>query len=561
MEYIIYGVLIYLAFVVVRWLVINIILPAGRVAAITALVAGTAIGAFVALKSYIKSIKENINPYNYYEDHSKDKQEFAKRRSYFFGPGFVQLKKTIADAWREIGSSIKKIYQIRGAISKKVNIPILKQVVSIFSWLFALFAYITVGVLGGAITFVLGTVHAAILLVVMSIIYILFSITWLIDRIYLQAHSIKGNCPNCNNRTVIPQFECPQCHSLHTKLTPGPYGIWHRQCTCGMRLPTTFLLGRSKLNAYCPHCGTAVAASDVQQFSISLIGGSASGKTYLLTAYFHELLRMLDSNQNMYYEIPQAYTDKFDDIEEWFGGARIEGTLRNQSSYMYSILMNSDALQVRQQYSVYDIAGEAFEDQNMSEMRTIYHFRDSNGLVIVIDPLNSAEVRDRAKESGADVSTYSQMDSTLVIQNFAAYLKTVVTSVGAGKMEHRPVAVVITKTDVPTIDETLSYEHMEEMFRANRNAFESFSAIRDAICEDFLASNGFADTLTAIKVNFSNVHFFPVSAVGHACNGRRFTPKHVMEPFNWILCETNAPLAELMQVTNPVISSTATQDS
>lgn len=554
MELIICAVLIYLAYLVIRWIIVNIILPVGRIATIAALVAGTAIGAFVAVKSYIKSIKDNINPYDYYEDWSKNKQEFAKRRSYFFGPGFLQLKKTIGDAWKGIGSSVEWVFRVRGTIGGTIDIPVIKQAAWIFSWLFALCALITIGVLGGAITCTLSAIHATILLLVMTIIYILFSVTWIIDRIYLQVHSIKSNCAHCHERAVIPQFECPECHNLHTKLVPGPYGIWHRRCTCGQRLPTTFLLGRSKLNAYCPHCGNALAASDVQQFSISLVGGSTSGKTYLLTAYFHELFKALDNNRNLYYEVPQTHVDMFDNLEDWFGGTKIEGTHRNRSSYMYSVLMNSDALQVRKQFSIYDIAGESFEDQTMTDMNTVYHFRDSNGLIIVIDPLTNTYVRDRAQEFGADVSEYARMDATLVIQNFVSYLKTVVTNVGAGKKDDRPVAVVITKTDLPTIDEALSYEHMEEMYRVNAADYENFSAIRDAICEDFLSSNGFDDTLAAIKVNFSNVHFFPVSAIGHESNGRKFTPRHVMEPFNWILCATDTPLAELMGVEDPIMS-------
>lgn len=561
MELIVYAVLIYLAYLIIRWLIVHIILPAGKIAAIVALVTGTAIGAFFAFKSYIKSIIANINPYDYYEDHSKNRQEFAKQRNYFFGPGFVQLGKTVADAWKGIAEAIKWVFGLRKRISEAVDIFVLKQVIWLFSWLFVLCALIAIGILGGAITCILSVAHAAILLCVMAVIYVLFSITWIIDRIYLQMHSIKTNCPVCHARSVIPQFECPECHSLHTKLVPGPYGIWHRRCVCGKRLPTTFLLGRSRLNAYCPHCSTALAASDVQQFSISMVGGSSSGKTYLLASYFHEMFKQLDSNQKMFYEIPQSNVDMFNNIEDWFNGIEIDATQRNTSSYMYSVLMNSNALQSRRQYSIYDIAGETFEDQNMPEMSIVYHFRDSNGLVIVIDPLTSSDVRAKAAREGADVGKYARMDTAIVVENFAAYLKTVVTNVGAGKKDDRPVAVVITKTDLPTIDECLSYEHIDEMYRANSGSYENFSAICDAICEDFLGRNGFADAISAIKINFSNVHYFPVSAVGHAINGRKFTPQHVMEPFNWILCSTDAQLADVMGVKNPVASPNGGQNA
>lgn len=85
----------------------------------------------------------------------------------------------------------------------------------------------------------------------------------------------------------------------HARLVPGPYGIWHRRCSCGKKLPTTFLLGRSALKAFCPVCGNELAASDVQQFSLSVVGGTSSGKTVLLTAFYHNFLEALDKNKQV----------------------------------------------------------------------------------------------------------------------------------------------------------------------------------------------------------------------------------------------------------------------
>ena len=188
MELILTLIMIYLAYLLIKWIIVHIILPVGKIAGAVALVGGTAIGAFFAFKSYIKSIIANINPYNYYEDHSKNRQEFAKHRSYFFGPGFAQLRKTVADAWHGMAEAIKWVFRKRKDISEALDIVVIKQIIWVFSWIFVVCALIAIGLLGGIITCILSVVHAAILLTVMVIIYVLFSITWIIDRIYLKRH-------------------------------------------------------------------------------------------------------------------------------------------------------------------------------------------------------------------------------------------------------------------------------------------------------------------------------------------------------------------------------------
>lgn len=551
MELIIYAVLIYLAYLAIKWVIVNIIAPVGKWAAIILAAAGILIGTVSALKSYIKSIVININPYKFYEDKSKNKQEFAKRRSYFFGPGYLQLRKTVMDAWAGIGASVVKVGEIREGIAGCLDVSIIKQILWLFSWIFYLCALITVGLLGGLITCVLGAIHASILIAVMAVIYVLFSITWLIDRIYLHVHSVKSSCPYCQVRSVIPMFQCPNCGSMHSKLVPGPYGIWHRRCTCGEKLPTTFLLGRSKLKAFCPACGNELAASDVQQFSLSLVGGTSSGKTVLLTSFFHDLFKMLDTNRNLYYEIPQIHADMFDNLEQWFNGAYCDATRMTETAEMYSILLNSDSLELRKQFSVYDIAGEAFDDPKMESMLPMFQLRDSNGMALVIDPLSSSEIRTKVIEEGGDTANFSNVDNAAILTNYVTYINAVLTNKGVGKKSNKPVAVVITKADIPTIAADISYQKIRNVYESNPGMFESFADARDKICEEYLRENGFYDVVNAINVNCNNVHYFPVSAIGHASNGKKYTPNNVLEPFAWLIYETEPALAELIGLENP----------
>lgn len=548
MEIILYGLLIYLAYLAIKWLIVNVIAPVGKWAIIILAAAGMIIGTVSALKSYVKSIVININPYKFYEDKSKNKQEFAKRRSYFFGPGYLQLRKTVADAWTGISASVVKVGKMRKSIAECLDVFILKQILWLFSWIFYLCALIAVALLGGLITCVLSIIHASILIAVMTVIYVLFSITWLIDRIYLQAHSIKSSCPYCQVRSVIPMFQCPNCGSMHSKLVPGPYGIWHRRCTCGERLPTTFLLGRSKLKAFCPACGNELAASDVQQFAITVVGGTSSGKTVLLSAFYHEFFKAIDKNKNVTYTIPDIHADMFRNLESWFEGAECGATALGETSDMYSVLLKSNAFDVDKQFSLYDIAGEAFEDSAMASMLPQKQMNDSDGIVIVIDPLSALAMRNDAKSEGNDTSNYSTAEVAAVISNFVTYLKTVLTNNKIKVKSDKPVAVVITKTDLSSVSRRISYHRIKSIMRNDEDDFESFANARDTVSRDFLIDIGLQDAVRAIESGFANVHYFPVSAIGHAANGEEYEPEHVIEPFYWLIRTTQPALAELLNI-------------
>ncbi len=537
---------IYVACVAIWWLITNVIAPVGKWVGIAAIGIGLTVGMYVAIKNYIKSLIHNRTPYTYYEDRAKKKQEFAKRRSYFFGPGFLQLKETIKDAWKYMWRSIKKIRGIRQSISDATDMMVIHQTLWVIAWIFYLTALIAIGFLGSAITFVLGTIHAAILITFMVIIYVLFSVIWLTDILFLLQKSIRTNCPYCQERSIIPFFECPSCRNQHTRLVPGPYGVLYRKCRCNEKLPTTFLLGRSRLKSYCPKCGHELAASDAQQFAISIVGGTSSGKTVLLSSFYHEFFQRLNTNMQVDYEIPELHEQMFRDLEDWFNGAPCRATALNETSDMYSVILKSKAFDVDKQFSIYDIAGEAFDDPQMARMLPQMQMRDSNGVVIVIDPLSVIDMRTTAKSEGDSITNYSEKDSTEVVSNFVTYLKSVLTNQKLRTKSKKPVAVVISKADLSSVSRHISYHKIKHTMSANLQAYESFDDARDKLCREFLQTIGLNDAVNAIEAGFSEVHYFPVSAMGHATNGEAYEPIHVTEPFYWLIRRSGSGIAELL---------------
>lgn len=543
-ELILYGIGLYLVIL----FFVYIVLPIGSIVAFIGICIGLLIGVYSALKCYITSIKDNLNPYDYYEDNSSRKQEFAIRRSYFFGPGYAQLKKTAQDAWTAIWRSTQGFSSTRDKISGALDVTIIKQVLWVAAWLFYLCAMASVGILGGMITCVLGLAHAAVLTAVMLIIYVLFSVTWVVDRIYLQSKAIKTSCPVDQTRAVIPMFECPSCGNIHDRLVPGPYGIWRRRCTCGNVLPTTFFLGRSNLKALCPTCGSELAASDVQQFSLTLVGGTSSGKTVLLSAFYHELFSALDNNKAICYEIPDMHKEMFENLSDWYSGIPCPATRMAQTSDMYSIILKSDQFEVSKQFSLYDVAGEAFEDPAMSNMLPQKQMRDSDGVIIAIDPLSALAMRESAKTEGDDTQNYSTAEAATIVNNFVTYLKAVLTNSKIKHKSQKPVSVVITKSDLSSISRRISYHKIKTIMNNQPDTFGSFEEARDVICREFLMEIGLMEAVQAIEAAFIEVHYFPVSAIGHAENGEEYEPEHVTEPFMWLIERAQPELATIIRV-------------
>ena len=546
-ELIIYGLLIYLAIMAIIWVVKHIVGPGIKYASIAALVIGVAVGAFAALSSYFKAVKANIHPYSYYVDKSKHPQ--PARRSYFFGPGFLQLRRMVGGAWAGIKPWFEKVTVIAGVGLTFADSWIIRIVVFVPVAAFALAAYLAIGVIGGGITVMLSLIHTGIMLAVMIVIYTIFSVTWIIDRIYLKRHAIKVSCPYCTERYTIPKFECPNCGQIHDKLVPGPYGIWHRKCTCGHVIPTTFLNGRSELKSYCPNCDHELAASDAHQVSISVVGGSSSGKTVLLSAFYHLMFENIRRSGNrVRVEIPEMNEYMFEDLEHWYQGAPCDPTALSDTSTMYSVLLDSEELTTRAQFSVYDIPGEAFMDPSMSSMIPQKHFQHANGLVIVIDPLEAYQMRAEAEQSGDQVVNYSESEAAAVIANFVTYLRTYLSGKKITRNIQMPVSVVITKADLASVKRRISYTHIRNTVK--HGVYEDFDTARDEQCKQFLIDIGLGSVVDAITADFVNAHYYPVSAMGHEANGEEYEPEHVMEPFAHIIRTSEPVIADLLQISD-----------
>lgn len=545
MEVIIGIILVVLAiYLVVKYVIPAIVAVSGIAAVIIAGVA-VIVGFISAVSNYFSAIKNNLNFLHW----EWEKDDEPARRSYFFGPGYAQLFATIKSAFELNAASGTKI-SATGKSFKGASTGIWGAAKAIGGFIYTVVGYICVYVIGMILCAVLGLIHGSITTVFMILSYVIFTIVWIIDRIYLLKNKIRSDCPTCHSRFLIPTFMCPDCGAMHKKLVPGPYGIWKHKCTCGKKLPATFLNGRSKLEAFCPDCGSPLVASDARPVVFQLVGGSKAGKTVYLSAFFHEYLQKLSSNKNLEFTITDQYQPFFDELEEWYNGIDCPATAQ-LNSQMYPLLIDS-SLGVKRQFSIYDIAGEMFDGFTADTEIQQQQFHYCDGLLFLIDPFSSGNLRTNKINAGEDVSDFSDMAVEDVATNFINYL----IRTGHAKANSRcniPIAILIAKADIKEVKREIGPAKISNIFRNNTEQYSTYENARDSICRQFLVDIGLSATVDNLETQFSNLHYFPVSAMGHSADGTPYEPWGIMEAVEWMLPLADKELSDL--ITPPAVVS------
>jgi hypothetical protein len=149
-------------------------------------------------------------------------------------------------------------------------------------------------VLGGVAGFLITDVLLAVVLMAQAValgllwaggivvIYLLRGV----DSALLLVRGIQITCPHCYHRIPYPGYRCPECATKHADIRPGRYGMLHRVCRCGKRMPTLLMLGSHRLAAICPHCSRDLedSAGRAPEVILPVFGAAVAGKTQFLAA-------------------------------------------------------------------------------------------------------------------------------------------------------------------------------------------------------------------------------------------------------------------------------------
>ena len=99
--------LLIVAIILIYALIIYVILPIASVLAVVTLVISAGYALFVSVISFIKSLKNNLDPYATYVD--KHAAAAGVKRNYCFGPGFHQISEIIKDAFENLADYRKQL--------------------------------------------------------------------------------------------------------------------------------------------------------------------------------------------------------------------------------------------------------------------------------------------------------------------------------------------------------------------------------------------------------------------------------------------------------------------
>lgn len=513
------GVLIAIAVIVwlIYLLIVYVIAPISGVLGVIALSAGTLYALWISVRSFVKSLLLHKNPYTTYVDKHKEASA-GVRRNYFFGPGYHQIAITIHDAFENLGLHIA---DVRGGWTGFREKHVGQWYIKIWADIFYFAVWVSTYIFGSIWTVIFSVILFSVIAVGMAGFYVFFGALWLSDRIALTARSIQSRCPNCKRISIVPIFCCPECGAQHVNLTPGAYGVFAIKCSCGNKLPTTIFNGRSQLEALCPYCQTPLAASDAKQFGIQLVGGVSSGKTTFLTAYWHLYLEGLRGDSGLEYEcFPQ---ESFDMLESWFQRGTSDATSERNAN-MYSIIHRRQDTPPCQM-TIYDVAGEAFED--LTDDIQQQQIRYCEGIIFVVDPTATSET------------------NSVPISGFVSEFKKL-RGVHASRVSDIPVSVVISKADL--FKREIGLSKIKAVYAAGTRRQEagigqSLEDVRDEICRSFLMEHGYDAVLNAIDSEFANLRFFSASAIGHeAFEGDPYDPWGVLEPVEWIILQSGVRL-------------------
>ncbi|WP_410510336.1 hypothetical protein RSJ42_07400 [Methanosarcina hadiensis] len=470
------------------------------------------------------------------------------KKSYFFGKGYKDLWNTVKGAWQRNTESIDK-YKDNIASSKGVD----RNELFIFKWILNSLAIIAVLICGSAITLILFAINIVILLVFMTVIYIGFTVIWIIDRIHLLQKGVFTACDECKRKSLIPIYICPNCEGKHTKLTPGVYGILNRTCNCGEKLPTAFFNGRDKLTAICPHCWsegriTYLNSRGSAPICIPVVGGRSVGKTAFITAFSKDFIEKVAPAKSWEVEFyNKAKSGMFEEIKNDYqtGSTRITERpqdINKPSSISFSFFVKGKEFKPERLVHIYDVAGEVFTDNSENEVQHQYGY--CQGIALIIDPFSIPSVRYKLESdlTPEDIAGIGRADINGIINSFLNKLKDI-TGLTDGMKISVPLAVVISKADSAGLFNELGEIAVNTFMANNPGKYNNRIDVQDYLCRKFLVDNGMENFLNIINLKFKNNRFFVCSAIGHTRNKGAYQPKGIMEPMEWLFRNADSKMA------------------
>lgn len=337
-------------------------------------------------------------------------------------------------------------------------------------------------------------------------------------------------CSKCGKEVEPPRFQIFSRGAIRCNATPGCNG---------------FLTGRA-----CNNCHSELPA-DIMDYEkylrFSIVGIKGAGKTNFLTAMLHEL-RNTPGNPWVTSPMNDETATNFNDNDKLIFtenepvGATAKGIVQPQLWRIKDKSRMTNKTIPSYSMTIFDGAGEDFEDIIRADEIIKRYIRESKALVILIDPLALPNIAAKVSSdvlNWSTTTTHDSNDSGNMVQGIADYIRTAC-GLPPSKLIDRDVAVVFTKMDVMMNEFKGGYVTQPSPHLA-RKAFVKSDA--DAVDEEirlWLEDNGENSFIDAIDTNFrsSRLKYFGVSSFGQPPKGAsrlsKVTPHRVLDPLIWM---------------------------
>jgi hypothetical protein len=459
-------------------------------------------------------------------------------KSYFFDKGYRDLCDTIVESWKRNVTSSGEHFDKAARLFPGSEADKAQAIV----WGTA---GISVMVFGTAVFLAASAVHIIVLLTFFLLIYIAFSVVYLIERAYLAGKQFFTVCPECHAKSRLPEHFCPRCGEVHRQLIPSSYGILHHTCQCGEKLPATFFLKRGLLKSRCPDCQSLLETghTESRKAFVPVFGGPAVGKSAFLFATVSQLIDHTARNGLRPSFLESRTESELERVRQQLAQGRSPDKTLSTLPRAFNLQVQADGRDPRVLY-LYDPAGEAF---NETEGLVLHRYQEYlSGLIFLIDPFTIPAVCTEYEDPLESVRDVLQPSKLPIEDALARILISMEEHFGLGKTARLkvPVAVVINKIDAFDLEARIGEPAVRQRMQASPAPVVPQN-VRDEIIRDQLRRWGQGDVVQQLETRCARVHYFTCSALGHMPDGsaRAFKARGVLEPLLWILGEADPVFA------------------
>ncbi|WP_204031771.1 TRAFAC clade GTPase domain-containing protein [Sinosporangium siamense] len=216
----------------------------------------------------------------------------------------------------------------------------------------------------------------------------------LVEQGHMLVRRILQACPypRCYARFALPVYACPTCDARHRRLTANLDGaLWH-VCRCGTRLPTSVVLGRHRLHAYCPDCDRRLPGriGRVRVEPMPLVGGPDAGKTTFLAMAVDALHSAVDAAGGRVRLADEGDERAYRQLRRELATGRVTKTPPDlpRAVILDVTLKRNDRI-----IYLFDPSGEHYTGASkVEELRYLAH---GEALIMVIDPFALPDIQER----------------------------------------------------------------------------------------------------------------------------------------------------------------------